>query len=94
MVKKSSVKKSQKTTVSVTVKSARVTNPTGKVTVKVGTKAFTKTLKASDKGRVTITVRKLNKGKNQKVTATFTPSGSTKSLLITKTSAAKKLTVR
>jgi hypothetical protein len=81
--------------VTVTVKSAGVAKPVGKVTVKVGKKSFTKTLKASNKGKVTITVRNLNKGKNQKVTAKFTPSGSTKKVLNTKTSTAKqKLTVR
>jgi hypothetical protein len=94
-VKKSTIKRSQKTTVTVTVKSAGVAKPVGKVTVKVGKKSFTKTLKASNKGKVTITVRNLNKGKNQKVTAKFTPSGSTKKVLNTKTSTAKqKLTVR
>ncbi|MFD2840308.1 hypothetical protein ACFSYH_06955 [Populibacterium corticicola] len=93
--KKSTIKRSQKTTVTVTVKAAGVAKPTGKVTVKVGKKSFTKTLKASNKGKVTITVSKLNKGKNQKVTAKFTPSGSAKSVLTAKTSTAKKkLTVR
>ncbi len=92
-VKKTSIKKSQNTTVTVTVKSSRLTKPTGKVTVKVGSKSFSKTLKASNKGKATITIKNLNKGKNQKVTATFTPTGTAKSVLNTKTSAAKKLTV-
>ena len=50
--------------VAVTVTAAGVTGPTGKVTVKAGSKSVSVTLKAADKGKVTVTLPKLPAGKH------------------------------
>lgn len=57
--------------VAVTVKASSVAQPAGKVTVKYGSKTKTVTLKASAKGRVTVTLPKLKKG-SYKVVVTYT----------------------
>lgn len=79
--------------VTVRVKATGLAKPVGKVTVKVGSKTVTKALKASAKGKVTITLPKLSTKATYKVTATFTPSGTTAKVLKTSTSSVSKLRV-
>lgn len=78
--------------VTVKVATTGVSKPTGKLTVKVGKKTVTKTLKSSHKGKTTVTLPKLKKGKHT-VKVTFAPSGSTKHAAKSKTSSIK-VTVR
>lgn len=61
----------------VSVKTVGVAKPTGKIKIKVGSKSVTKTLKATNKGKVSITLPKLKKGKHT-LKVTFTPSGAAK----------------
>ncbi|MDM7855854.1 Ig-like domain-containing protein [Cellulomonas alba] len=79
--------------VTVRVKATGLASPVGKVTVKVGTKTVTKAVKSSAKGRVTLTLPRLSTKATYKVTATFTPSGTTAKVLKTSTSSVSKLRI-
>lgn len=79
--------------VTVKVKATGLTKPTGTVTVKVGSKSVTKTLKASAHGRITITLPKLSTKATYKVTATFAPAGSSAKVVAKATSSTAKLRV-
>lgn len=76
---KASIKKSKSTTIKVKVSTPGNPRPTGTIRVKVGKKTVKTTLKASHNGTAKITLKgsKLAKGKKQKVSVSFTPSGST-----------------
>jgi len=60
--------------VTVTVKASGITDPGGKVSVRVNGKTLTKTLRAADKGKVTITLPKLAKG-TYKVAVSYAGEG-------------------
>lgn len=95
-LKKASIKKSQSTSISVSVTTPGVSKPTGTVVVKVGKKTVKATLKASNAGKITVKLKgkALNVGKKQKVTVQFVPSGSTASAVTaSKVVSAGKLTV-
>lgn len=74
---KKSIKANATSKLAVRVTARGVAQPTGVITVKVGKKTFKKTLKASHKGRVTLTLKGLKPGKRQAVKVQFTASGTT-----------------
>lgn len=80
-LKKTTIKASKSTSITVTVKTPGVAKPTGTVVVKVGSKTVKASLKASNAGKIRVTLKgkSLKVGKNQKVTVQFVPSGSTAS---------------
>jgi hypothetical protein len=72
-----SIRKGQSAKLAVTVKVPGTSKPTGKVTVTVGKKTFTKTVSSSQAGKVTVYLYGLSTGSNQAVKVKFTPSSST-----------------
>jgi len=80
-----------KVKVTVSVVTPGVKKPTGVVKVKVGGKTYSATMRSTSKGKVTVTLPKLAKGRHS-IKATFTPSGSTKSA--TTSATAKTVTLR
>ena len=90
---KSSAKRTSTVKVTVTVKATGVSKPTGKVTVKVGSKTVTKTVSSSAKGKVTVTLPKQAKKGTYKVSVTYTPSGSTAKVVTKGSASSHKLTL-
>lgn len=80
--KKSTTQKRVKATI--TVKANGAARPTGKVTIKVGKRTFTKTLKAKNNGKLTVTLPKLKKG-TYKVTAKYSGNTAIKAATTKKT---------
>lgn len=72
-----SIRKGKSAKLAVTVKVPGTSKPTGKVTVTVGKKTFTKTVSISHAGKVTVYLYGLSTGSNQAVKVKFTPSSST-----------------
>mgnify|MGYP002079102753 CR=1 FL=1 len=87
-----SVKKGTQATAKVTV-TAAIAKPTGTVTVTVNGKTVKKTVKAGDKGKVSIKLPKIAKAGGYKVTVKFAPSGDTKKSTTTSSTVSKTLKV-
>jgi hypothetical protein len=70
-LKKSKIKKKSKPKVTIKVTTSATKSPTGKIVVKFGKKSKTYTLKAANKGKITVTGPKLTKKGSYKVYATY-----------------------
>lgn len=86
-----SVKASKRAKVRVTVKVAGLAKPAGRLTVKVGKRSVKARLKASARGKVTVRLPKLRKGK-YKVRVSYRPS--TKHSKFVRSAKSKKVTLR
>jgi len=91
---KSTIKKSKKAKLKIVVKAGALTKkPTGTLKVTFGKKSKSYSLKASKKGKLTVTLPKLKRG-TYKIKVRYTPAKTYKKYVKAKTSKTVKLTVR
>lgn len=91
--KRSTIKRSARAKVTVKVSTPLTKKPTGTLRLTVGKVSRTVTLGAKDKGKVTVTLPRLGKGKHS-VRASFTPGSSWKKYLKKSSSTKSSLRVR